>query len=189
MLRIALIRPGSTDYDEQGRIAGTLDIPLCHQGAGQVSQLVDNLAGVELVAIYAAPCQASQQTALALGATRNVKVRTLDKLTNLDMGLWQGKRIDDVRQCQRKLYRQWQEKPQSVCPPEGETITEAVDRMGPVIDKLFRRHRNGVVALVVPEPLCSIIRSYVTGGEFGDLWAAESDCGSWEFIEPPKVPA
>ena len=28
MLRIVLIRPGSTDYVDQGRIQGTLDIPL-----------------------------------------------------------------------------------------------------------------------------------------------------------------
>ena len=28
MVRIVLIRPGSTDFDEQGRITGTLDIPL-----------------------------------------------------------------------------------------------------------------------------------------------------------------
>lgn len=27
MVQIVLIRPGSTDYDEQGRIQGTLDIP------------------------------------------------------------------------------------------------------------------------------------------------------------------
>ena len=28
MIRVILIRPGTTDYDEQRRIKGTLDIPL-----------------------------------------------------------------------------------------------------------------------------------------------------------------
>ena len=36
MVQIVLIRPGSTDYDEQGRIQGTLDIPLNDQGADEV---------------------------------------------------------------------------------------------------------------------------------------------------------
>ena len=27
MVQIVLIRPGSTDYDQQGRIQGTLDVP------------------------------------------------------------------------------------------------------------------------------------------------------------------
>ena len=36
MLRIVLIRPGSTDYDAEGRIQGTLDIPLNEQGDKEV---------------------------------------------------------------------------------------------------------------------------------------------------------
>ena len=32
MLQIVLIRPGTTDFDEQGRIQGTLDIPLNERG-------------------------------------------------------------------------------------------------------------------------------------------------------------
>ena len=37
MVQIVLIRPGSTDYDEQGRIQGTLDIPLNEQGTREVA--------------------------------------------------------------------------------------------------------------------------------------------------------
>ena len=32
MFQILLIRPGSTEYDQQGRVQGTLDIPLCEDG-------------------------------------------------------------------------------------------------------------------------------------------------------------
>ncbi len=39
MPHFVLIRPGSTDYDQQGRIQGTLDIPLDDQGAEQVQQV------------------------------------------------------------------------------------------------------------------------------------------------------
>ena len=38
MLKILLIRPGVTDFDEQGRIKGTLDIPLNENGTAQVAQ-------------------------------------------------------------------------------------------------------------------------------------------------------
>jgi len=33
MLKIVLIRPGSTDLNEQGRIKGTLDVPLSNTKA------------------------------------------------------------------------------------------------------------------------------------------------------------
>ncbi len=41
MLTVILIRPGSTDFDEQGRIQGTLDVPLNEQGAAEVGRLAE----------------------------------------------------------------------------------------------------------------------------------------------------
>ena len=33
--------------------------------------------------------------------------------------------IDDVKRKQPKVYRQWQEQPEIICPPEGEMLSEA----------------------------------------------------------------
>ena len=183
MTQIALIRTGSTDYDEQGRIAGTLDIPLCHNGAGQVTRLVDELAPLKITQVFSAPDQASLQTADAIATARSLKAKRLDKLKNLDLGLWQGKLIDDVRQTQKKVYKQWQEHPETVCPPEGETLSEASKRIAPALKKLVKKGDDSVIALVVPQPLCSLVRSILTQDNIGDLWAAEADCGSWELID------
>ena len=183
MSQIVLVRPGSTDYDEQGRIAGNLDIPLCHSGAGQVARIVGELKDVPLSLVFAAPDQASQQTAAAIAAAHDAKVKTLDALLNLDMGLWQGKLIEDVRTKQKKVYRQWQENPETVCPPEGEMLAEAIRRIGSAIDKVVRKAKTSPVALVVPEPLCSVVRRQLTSENIGDLWAADSICGSWETID------
>jgi probable phosphoglycerate mutase len=181
--QIVLVRPGSTDYDEQGRIAGNLDIPLCHSGAGQVARIVDELKAQALAVVFAAPDQASQQTAAAIAAAHELKVKTLDALNNLDMGLWQGKLIDDVRTKQKKVYKQWQENPESVCPPQGETLADAIRRITPAVDKVVRKAKSSLVALVVPEPLCSVVRRQLTHESIGDLWAADSVCGSWETID------
>ncbi|MCA9268551.1 MAG: histidine phosphatase family protein [Planctomycetales bacterium] len=183
MTQIVLIRPGATDYDEQGRIAGTLDIPLCHNGAGQVARLLDELQAVAFTAVFAAPDQASLQTARAVAAAKDAKVKVIDALQNLDMGLWQGKLIEDVRQTQPKVYRQWQEHPETICPPEGETLADAMERIGPAIEKIVRKHKNGAVAIVIPEPLCSLVRQQLTHESLGDLWAAESVCGSWQLVD------
>jgi probable phosphoglycerate mutase len=133
--------------------------------------------------VFAAPDQASQQTAAAIAAAHDAKVKTLDALNNLDMGLWQGKLIEDVRTKQKKVYRQWQENPETVCPPEGETLAEAIARIAPAIDKVIRKANSTLVALVVPEPLCSVVRRQLTSESIGDLWAADSVCGSWEKID------
>ena len=106
MFKILLIRPGVTEYDQQGRIQGTLDIPLCEDGRRQVEAMVEALRAQPIQAIYSSPLQAAQQTADALGEALDVKVKSLDALQNLDHGLWQGMLVKDVKTKQPKVYRQ-----------------------------------------------------------------------------------
>src|SRR4051812_34878815 len=108
MLRVVLVRPGCTDFDVQGRIKGTLDIPLCADGSRQAAETAQQLAGLEIEAVFSAPCTSAQQTAQAIAGPRKLKVKSLDDLQNVDHGLWHGKLIDEVRQTQPKLYRQGQ---------------------------------------------------------------------------------
>jgi len=42
-LHLVLIRPGSTDYDVQERILGSLDIPLNAQGAAEAAETAERL--------------------------------------------------------------------------------------------------------------------------------------------------
>ena len=50
-------------------------------------------------------------------------------MQNLNQGLWQGMLVEDVRHKQPKVYRQWQEQPENVCPPEGEMLEQADERV------------------------------------------------------------
>jgi probable phosphoglycerate mutase len=190
MFQILLIRSGSTEYDQQGRVQGTLDIPLCEDGRQEVVRLVAQLNGQPIAAIYSSPTQAAQQTAEVLGQARDVKVRTLDNLPNLDHGLWQGMLVADVKAKQPKVYRQWQDQPETVCPPQGETISEAKQRVQAAIAKLAKKHRaDGVVALVVPEPLASVVRHVVRHDGWGDMWQCSRHTAPWELIEVPETVA
>ncbi len=183
MVRIVLARPGSTELDEQERIKGTLDMPLSDHGNRQIVKTARELAAVDIQVVYTSPCQAAFETGRAIGEFLGVKVKQLDKLQNLNQGLWQGKRIDEVRQKQPKIYRRWQDNPETVCPPEGEMLEQARDRIQSTLTKLLKKHKNGVIALVVPEPLASLIKNFLDGAKLGDLWKVECDCGSWEFID------
>jgi len=180
---MVLIRPGSTDFDEQGRIKGTLDIPLNEAGRQQAARAAFELGSVNLSILYTGPCQSARETAEILAHSLNVKVKCLDTLRNLDHGLWHGKLIDEVKQKQPKVYRLWQDSPEAVCPPDGETVTAARQRAGEVLAKLLKKHKQGVIGVVVSEPMASILRSVLEQGELRDFWKAECDFGSWEFID------
>jgi broad specificity phosphatase PhoE len=184
MVQIVLIRPGSTDYDQQGRIQGTLDIPLCDQGIDQVRQLVESIRALGVTTIYRGPCQSAEQTAEVLGTALDAKIKEIDGLRNIDLGLWQGMLVDDVKRKQPKVFRQWREQPETICPPEGEMLGDAQARVSAALQKILKKHKEGAIALVIPEPLASIARGCLTACEVGDFWKNGEFCGKWEVITP-----
>lgn len=183
MLRIVLIRPGTTDYDRQGRIQGTLDIPLNEQGCSEVAGLIEPLKAPGIEVIYSPDTQPARQTAECIAKGLQVKWKRLDHMENLDHGLWQGMLIDEVRRKNPRVYRQWQDQPETVCPPEGEMLSQAVDRLQTALAKLLKKHKEGVIGLVVPEPLASMVRCLIKHEELGDMWKAARHHDHWEIIE------
>jgi probable phosphoglycerate mutase len=184
MVQIVLIRPGSTDYDQQGRILGTLDVPLNAQGADEVKRIIEGVRPLGITTIYRAPCQSAEQTATALGEALGVKLKEIEALRNIDLGLWQGMLVEDVKHKQPKVFRQWREQPGTICPPEGEMLSEVQARIQIALTKILKKHKEGAIALVIPEPLASIVRGYLSHCDVGDFWKNGEFCGKWEVICP-----
>jgi phosphoserine phosphatase len=182
MAQILLIRPGSTDFDEQHRIQGTLDLPLSARGEQQVARIVLELADIVIDVIYTSPCEPARSTAAALGAARGVAVKEIELLYNVNLGLWQGLKIDEIRRKHPKVFKQWQESPEAICPPGGETLAEAVDRVRKALEKPLKKKGNlGVVAC---DPLAAIISAVVRGTALDVIPAAGFGvCGSWEILK------
>jgi broad specificity phosphatase PhoE len=190
-LQIILIRPGATILDEQGRIKGDLDLPLSPNGMRQVEALVQQVAQVPIESIYTSPCVSSRQTADALAAQSGARVRIESDLRNLDHGLWEGKRFEELKQTQPRIYRLWADHPENVSPPGGERLEDAEDRVARFLNRLFRRTKSGVVAVVIAEPLASILRGRLLSRPIDNFWEAEQRVGDWEVItiRPATQPA
>jgi probable phosphoglycerate mutase len=183
MLEFLVVRPGMTEFDIRHRLKGRLDIPLCPLGVEQATAIAQQLAASgPLAALYAAPCQACRQTAELIHELCDLRPRKCAALTNLDMGLWSGLCIDDIRQRQPTIYRRWQENPETVCPPQGEMLFEARQRLQESIDRLAKKHVRGRVVLIAPEPLASILSCLLQQRSVCDLWAAENNFGTIERI-------
>lgn len=166
-------------------------MPLNDQGTAEVAKIIEELRAQNLSidTVYTASCQHAEQTAETVAESLGAKLRKLDRMNNLNQGLWQGMLIEDVRQKQPKVYRQWQEHPEYVCPPEGEMLSQATERVEAAIAKLLKRHKDGAIALVLPEPLASLARRYFTHNELGDLWKAAGEHGRWELLDSTPQPA
>jgi probable phosphoglycerate mutase len=179
---LIVIRSASTDYERQGRIRGSLDIPPSAEGLAKAEQIADRLSAAPPDAIYAAPTACAGETARIIGGRFGIAPKHLERLANLDLGLWQGKLVDEIRRLQPRVHRQWQEDPWSVAPPEGEILEEARGRVEQALERIRKRHPRGRVAVVIPFPLDSLVRWLVAGEPLGDLWEAASDRDSLAVI-------
>jgi broad specificity phosphatase PhoE len=182
MFNVLLIRPGSTLFDEEGRIKGALDIPLSPLGESQSHLAGESLQHTAIDCLYVAPCESAQATGRILVQQCGWRSRTLECLRNVDFGLWQGKLIEEVRRLQPRLYKQFQENPVGICPPGGEMLEVALERVSAPLEKLLRRHRQGTIGMVIPEPLASLVRAYLLGSDISDLWMRQQDAGTWELL-------
>jgi len=188
MLKIVLIRTGATEYECQGRVQGTLDIPLSEDGRQRIEQVAKQLRDTKIDICYAGPCRATQQSADILAKELKLKTKTIDDLRNLDHGLWQGMLINDVKVKQPKVYRQWQEHPETVCPPEGESLQAVRERLHRALTKIAKKKKEGTAAIVVAEPVTSLLKNALRDDALGNLWQAHGDQESaWELIDVPAT--
>jgi len=163
MAELVLIRPGSTDFDEQKRIQGALNLPLNSHGEQQVQEIIDQLTGTKLDVIYTAPSEPAASTAKVIGETLGVAVKELSGLRNWDQGLWQGLKIDDIRRQYPKVIKQWKDCPENICAPEGENVGEALERACKALDKPLRKNR--CFAVVASEPIATFMQCLLTGNK------------------------
>jgi broad specificity phosphatase PhoE len=186
---LVVIRSGATDYELQGRIRGNLDIPLTPAGVDAAKETARRLAAAPPVALYTSPTTCAIETADVIGDALDLVPRRVPLLVGLDLGLWQGMLVSEIRRRQPRLARHWEEDPWTVVPPDGEPLSAARDRIAQAIAKIVARHPGERVAVVVPQPLDRIIHFLVTGDGPGDLWEiAASDSAAEELPVPPPAP-
>lgn len=155
MTRVVLVRPGCTDFDDQNRVQGALDLPLNRRGRDQVQDMTFGLRNVPVEVIYTSPCDPARSTAEAIGKRLGVPVKQRDELRNIDQGLWQGLLLEEIRRKSPRVFKQWQDSPETIRPPQGETVAEAVQRIRKVLLKPLKRKSSIVV--VASEPLATLV--------------------------------
>jgi broad specificity phosphatase PhoE len=190
LAQVLLIRPGATLYDEQNRVQGVLDIPLSERGKAEAARLAEFLAETqetsEVAALYCGPGENVVRTAEIIGKALGLRPKRIDELRNLDQGLWQGLQVDEIKRRNTKLFRQWIEDPRTICPPQGETVEDALERVKAAFKPLVRRHQDGEeFALVVGEPLASLVSCLLKRAPRPQLDDQLPCCG-WERIDIPR---
>jgi phosphoserine phosphatase len=179
MNHLYIVRTGETTWEAQGRLDNLSGMPLSEAG-----QQAARLAGKQLVphepgVLFAGPGEAEQQTAELMAEDLELKVRSGKNLAEVDFGLWQGLTVEEIRQRQPRLYKQWREDPGSVRPPGGETLPDACHRVYRAVKQLLRREKNETIVLILRPTVLGLLRCKLDGEELHELWSRIPEPGQW----------
>ena len=113
----------------EGRLQGTVDLPLCEAGVRQAEANVAAIRALGVRHIVSSTARRAHQTAHLYGAALNLSVRSAPQLRELDHGAWEGRKVEELLACADSPYAQWLADPGSVAiPGGGESVQSAQER-------------------------------------------------------------
>ena len=75
----------------------------------------------------------------------------------------------------------------TICPPQGETVEDAMERVKAALKPLFRRHQEEAFGLVVGEPLARLVSCYLRRDPRLQLDEQLPCCGFERIDVPPEL--
>jgi len=149
MTHIILVRHGQTEWNRIERFRGRADVPLNEIGLAQAEATGRRIAAEwQPTTIYSSPLSRAVRTADAIAGHFNLPVNVLPDLNDIDYGQWQGLTPDEVRERWPIEIDAWFNAPQTVCPPEGESLSDLRIRALKTINEIAARHEGQTVVVV-----------------------------------------
>lgn len=125
--RVVIVRHGQSSYNTERRIQGRSDAStLTQKGRSDALMVANTLSHLNFTAVYTSPLQRAKKTAEVVleNLASSPALKTSDNLMEIDLPLWEGMLLQDVRNKLSEDYRRWQQQPDEllmVVPHSGGT--------------------------------------------------------------------
>lgn len=183
MTHLILVRHGQTEWDKQNRIQGALDIPLNEGGKKEAEGISHELSRFKINQLYSSPASCSFSTACEIAIPHKLKVKKIDELSELNLGVWQGLLVKDVKKRYKKQYNIWKTSPTSGRPPKGESMRDGYDRAVSAMHKIIDKHKRENICIVSHDIILSALKCYLKNVELEKLWEFIQKKIWWEVFE------
>jgi len=127
-VRVALVRHGETDWNANARYQGQRDTPLNDNGLRQARALGGHMACRRVLAVFSSDLERARITAEHVAAPHGLSVSLRAGLREMAFGDWENLTAREIASRWPGLYSQWLDDPVSTRPPNGENLTELLDR-------------------------------------------------------------
>ena len=183
MTRVYLVRHGQTEWNRELRFRGRADIPLNENGHKQASAIADTLKDKGISAIYTSPLRRSIETARPVGVVFHIETTTVQGLIDINYGEWEGLAYDEVRQRYATLYREWEERPNLVTFPNGESLDDVRGRAFSAFTEIVEKNSGKSILIIPHRVINKVLLCALLGLSNAHFWSILQDTACINVIE------
>ena len=148
-MKFSLVRHGETEWNKLGRFQGQFDTQLNEAGLEQARVIARASREWGITAIYSSPLTRTMQVATEMSRALDLPVHTRDGLKELALGDLEGVEGEEMRKGWPEVFATWNNHPERVVMPGGESLAILEDRSWQVILDLEQQHpKEAHLALV-----------------------------------------
>ena len=189
-VRLVLLSAAPTAWDEAGRLIGRAALPATDDGTDALHQrakafVAELDGGFDLV--LCGPEDSTRASAALLAEAAGCKLRELDDLANVDLGLWEGSLREELEGRCPSTYKAWRDQPDRIRPPEGESIGDAAARAVAAIRKAMEKTKGErpVVGVVVRPLLWAALLARLNEEPWASFWSMADQPGEFRCLTRP----
>lgn len=165
---IYLSRHCTTTWNLEGRLQGTIDLPLAEVGTREAKAHVSAVRDLGVRRIVCSTALRAYQTAMVYAESLQLTVERTPQLRELDHGEWEGRKAQELLLDQKSGFAQWLSDPGSIAIPGGsETVQAAQQRASAAVRNLASIFCDEIVLVIAHKHLnalltCALLKKPLT---------------------------
>ena len=183
MTKVYLVRHGQTEWNKNLTFRGRIDIPLNERGHREAVAIAEALKDKNIDAIYTSPLRRSIETAQPTARFFNIEIVPFQGLIDISYGDWEGLTFNEARERYRDQYTKWEERPELVRFPKGETLGEVRERSFRALKEILRENAGRSILIIPHRVINKVLLCAILGLSNSYFWEIKQDTGCINLIE------
>jgi len=154
---------------------------LNNKGIWQSKRLAYRLEELSPVKIYSSDLKRAYETAKII--FRNNSIEKEVDLREMNFGLFEGLRYEEIVRKYPKLYRDWVDNPEKIKIPNGESLSDLHKRVKERLSFILSQHEGKTLAVVTHGGPIRVILCDAFGFDVNMLWQIGQEIGALNIID------
>ena len=179
MVKILVVRHGFSQSNLDGTFTGHIDAPLTDLGLKQGKLVSDYIyKNYKIDAIYSSDLSRAVSTIKPLADNLNMPIKTDKNLREIYGGVWEGKTIAKIKELYSSDYEKWHGYAEDMCPTEGESMREVMQRSKNALLNIARENQGKTVVVATHGGLIKALQGELMGLSVSQLKTFDYVCNA-----------